>query len=170
MYLSFPKGIFALLIIMTPRLAIFASISLGLVGLGAGSDCGCSAMSRGSFDDESVKEVSPSSSSCASGLTASDSSSLLPHPNTLDTQGLSTLSELDVAFDDEAHVPSGWFVMGTDSPAIAVDGEGPARPVWLPSYYIDKFEVSDPFPTVRWHDVYPCLLFMNSFEFSGGTS
>ncbi|XP_030632925.1 formylglycine-generating enzyme [Chanos chanos] len=37
----------------------------------------------------------------------------------------------------------GWFLMGTDDPAIPQDGEGPQRRVWLDPFYIEEHEVTN---------------------------
>lgn len=40
-------------------------------------------------------------------------------------------------------IPGGEFLMGTDDPGIPADGEGPQRPVYVDSFYMDIHEVSN---------------------------
>ncbi|XP_038143952.1 formylglycine-generating enzyme isoform X2 [Cyprinodon tularosa] len=40
-------------------------------------------------------------------------------------------------------IPGGEFLMGTDSPGIPQDGEGPQRPVHVDSFYMDVLEVTN---------------------------
>ena len=40
-------------------------------------------------------------------------------------------------------IPHGTFIMGNDDPIIPQDGEGPARPVEISEFMMDKYEVSN---------------------------
>lgn len=40
-------------------------------------------------------------------------------------------------------IPGGVFTMGTDEPEIQQDGEWPARRVYVNSFYMDQYEVSN---------------------------
>lgn len=42
-----------------------------------------------------------------------------------------------------SYITGGKFTMGTDKPIIFPDGESPARKVYLSSFYLDKYEVSN---------------------------
>ena len=41
------------------------------------------------------------------------------------------------------NIPHGTFIMGSDNPVIPQDGEGPARPVEISEFSMDKYEVSN---------------------------
>ena len=41
------------------------------------------------------------------------------------------------------NIPHGTFIMGSDNPIIPQDGEGPARPVEISEFLMDKYEVSN---------------------------
>ena len=40
-------------------------------------------------------------------------------------------------------ISGGEFLMGTDDPGIPADGEGPQRPVYVDSFYMDVQEVTN---------------------------
>lgn len=61
--------------------------------------------------------------------------------NTLES--LTSLTDPADYIEDMVYIPGGTFFMGTDSPVIPYDGEGPKRPVQLSSFYIDRAEVSN---------------------------
>ena len=46
-------------------------------------------------------------------------------------------------FHDMVRIESGKYLVGTDDPVFVNDGESPARPIELDSYYIDRYEVSN---------------------------
>ncbi len=45
--------------------------------------------------------------------------------------------------NEQVFIPGGVFTMGTDSPILPQDGEGPARRVEISDLYMDQFEVSN---------------------------
>ncbi|XP_072307606.1 formylglycine-generating enzyme [Eucyclogobius newberryi] len=49
----------------------------------------------------------------------------------------------DVSSSQMVLVPGGEFLMGTDSPGIPADGEGPQRPVHIDPFYMDVQEVTN---------------------------
>ncbi|XP_059475370.1 formylglycine-generating enzyme isoform X2 [Neocloeon triangulifer] len=102
-------------------------LQFSLVGAGnsdSGSSCGCgSATSRDSSTCDplslSSADKNPSSEPQSSG--------------TLEAIGLNPL----------ILIPGGEFLMGTDRPIFAADGEGPARNVTLKPFHLQKHEVSN---------------------------
>jgi len=66
---------------------------------------------------------------------------------------LSADSSTDVCMDNDGcnsseiegmvYIPGGKFYMGTNDPNFSQDGEGPARPVTLSPFFMDKYEVSN---------------------------
>lgn len=53
------------------------------------------------------------------------------------------LTNQDSLKQDIIYIKNGTFYLGTDNPIIKTDGESPKREVYLSSFYIDKYEVSN---------------------------
>jgi len=101
-------------------------------GVGSG-DCGCGATNRGALvleredpkskgaDEQAQKEVSCSA------------------PSEPMEQPIAAQQEI---VNDLVRIPAGYFIMGTDFPAIIPDGEGPARQVFVSEFDLHRYEVS----------------------------
>jgi hypothetical protein len=129
--------------------------------------CGCSGTSGGLKRDSALGSVdgggagsgvaggSGSGSGAGSGGNAATTSSgaggastTTTTTATTTTRGLSsdqdTPSSLyEANLDQMVYIEGGSFYMGTDSPLIKTDGEGPRRLVTLSDFMMDKFEVSN---------------------------
>ncbi|CAB1118291.1 unnamed protein product [Ectocarpus sp. CCAP 1310/34] len=142
-----------------PKVWIFLAFALAVVVAAKGSDgsaeeqpeddsegagCGCSAgLSR---DSPRGGEVSSGSSSSArDAATAAPTAEEEEAP---DGEACDPETEADAAGEDAAAgimvlVEEGDFRFGTDRPFIIPDGEGPGRLTSLPSFYIDRFMVTN---------------------------
>lgn len=86
------------------------------------SDCGCGNPDRNGESD------SPSVETCAA-----------PSPK---KAGL-LKDALFIDTDEMSLIPSGDYTIGTNDPVFRADHESPTRPIKLPAFYLDKFEVSN---------------------------
>jgi formylglycine-generating enzyme required for sulfatase activity len=112
-----------------------------------GEGCGCSGTSGGltrdlygssRSDDSVINENETGSQSQSSGVhtqsTASSSSSSFNYDTFIQDQILSQMT----------YIPNGTFLMGTHTPILHTDGEGPQRHITLTKpYLLDTFEVSN---------------------------
>ena len=118
--------------------------------------CGCSGTSGGLKRDSALGSVdggsgggdaagSSSSSNAGSAPTTTTSTTATSTTRGLSTDqtSLSPSSLYQANLDQMVYIDGGSFYMGTDSPKIKTDGEGPRRLVTLSDFMIDKFEVSN---------------------------
>ncbi|CBN75730.1 conserved unknown protein [Ectocarpus siliculosus] len=112
----------------------------------AGADCGCSAgLSR---DSPGGGEVSSGSSSSARDAETATAEPAAEEEEGPDGAACDPGTEAEAAGEDAAGggmvlVEEGDFRFGTDRPFIIPDGEGPGRLTSLPSFYIDRFMVTN---------------------------
>ncbi|CAN0037036.1 unnamed protein product, partial [Ectocarpus fasciculatus] len=108
----------------------------------AGADCGCSAgLSRDSLATGEVSSSSSSSATDPDTATAEPTAEAEEAPGGV--RGPETEAGDDAAGTGMVLVEEGDFRFGTDRPFIIPDGEGPGRLTSLPSFYIDRFMVTN---------------------------
>lgn len=118
--------------------------------------CGCSGTSGGLKRDSALGSVDGGGGDGEGTTTAASSSTKSAPTTTTTSRGLSS-NDKDIAtpsssspsflyeqnLDKMVYIEGGSFYMGTDSPLIKTDGEGPRRLVTLSDFMMDKFEVSN---------------------------
>lgn len=94
--------------------------------------CGCSSTSRGTSDFPETSEDSCAPTTFKNSLQDFNALGKYLKPK-----------EATMVFPDMVLIQKGTFVMGSDSPIIPADGEGPAREVTVDGFLLDKYETSN---------------------------
>ncbi|XP_070559188.1 formylglycine-generating enzyme-like [Ptychodera flava] len=105
---------------------------------GNSEDCGCSGLNRAN----TVKVKDPGSE----GADSSESKATEHEnedPAEKYTEEANVVKPLYPRTNQMAYVKGGTFTMGTDTPIVILDGEGPPRKVQLDAFLVDKYEVSN---------------------------
>ncbi|CAL9704137.1 unnamed protein product [Knipowitschia caucasica] len=95
------------------------------------SSCGCGKLKRAAGVEASLGERGDGTAAPAVKYSASVN------------DGKTGETRPDPGGSEMAMVPGGQFLMGTDSPGIPADGEGPQRPVHIQTFYMDVQEVTN---------------------------
>jgi formylglycine-generating enzyme len=108
-----------------------------------GSDCGCN------VNRDSVERASDTTGTASSSPRSPDDegrlellSEVIKHHEEEKKKNTSSSSWSSTG-NSMVYIPGRSFKMGTDNPKIFADGESPARPVLVSSFYMDKYEVSN---------------------------